>query len=515
MTYIANPNAVNDFKITGDYRVDALIYNNVSRWNIGSDPGTPVSVNYSFMVAPPSYGGNTSSTDSGFYKFTKEQQAALKIVALEISASSSIQFNLTVDSDNVPLRFGANDQKTSAGYAFDPPDISYNQTSKNYMLSGDVWINNDMDWSQGVVGIGTEAYVTLLHETLHAIGLKHPGNYNAGDVASPIDSTTNILGKLEDNLNYSIMSYIDAPEPIAAGLYEGQVTRYNMGIYDLLALNYLYGRGQPNPGNTIYKIDNSWGSYLRTIDDISGTNTIDLSELTIGAQLNLNQGSFTSVGLYPNNKPASNNLSISFGTLIQNAMGSSGNDVIVNNSLDNTIDGGAGIDYCSFSEKFNECIIIPNGNTYIIKTKTQGIDTLKNIEFLNFSDKSIDLSKFITSNSIINETHALSIIIDKNILGSDAVLLKGLVEKMSMSSGVTLTHTVEYAGAAFDYNAIDSSIITVTRDNEFTSEFTKEINDYLNSNVNITYSQALSIVGVANIDKVLIAVAGADGNYVG
>jgi hypothetical protein len=62
---------------------------------------------------------------------------------------------------------------------------------------------------------------------------------------------------------------------------------------------------------------------------------------------------------------------------------------------------------------------------------------------------------------------------------------------------------------------IDSLITTVTRDGEFTSEFNKEINDYLGTDLNITYSAAVKLVGISSIDNVILSVAGADGNFVG
>ena len=121
----------------------------------------------------------------------------------------------------------------------------------------------------------------------------------------------------------------------------------------------------------------------------------------------------------------------------------------------------------------------------------------------------------IPTNTNTNETHSLSVIVDKNVLGSDAVLLKGLKESMTFTNGALTKHIVEYSGLIFDYSQIDSLITTVTRDDEFTSEFTKEINDYLGTELNITYSVAVKLVGIASIDGVILSVAGADGNFVG
>jgi Ca2+-binding RTX toxin-like protein len=114
-----------------------------------------------------------------------------------------------------------------------------------------------------------------------------------------------------------------------------------------------------------------------------------------------------------------------------------------------------------------------------------------------------------------NEKHDLSIVIDKNIMSGGApVYLKGLVENFTYTNGVITSHTIELGGTAFVYSQVDGLITTVTRDGEFTQEFTKEINDYLKTDANITYKNAVALVGVQSIDGVILFVAGADGDYV-
>jgi uncharacterized delta-60 repeat protein len=115
---------------------------------------------------------------------------------------------------------------------------------------------------------------------------------------------------------------------------------------------------------------------------------------------------------------------------------------------------------------------------------------------------------------ITSEKHDLSVIVDRGILGVGAVILKGLTETLTFSDGVITSQLVEYAGITFDYAQIDSLITTVTRDGNFTAEFTKEINDYLKTEANIAYKVAVGLVGIANIDAILMTVAGSDGNYV-
>ena len=122
---------------------------------------------------------------------------------------------------------------------------------------------------------------------------------------------------------------------------------------------------------------------------------------------------------------------------------------------------------------------------------------------------------FLRTTTITNAFHTLSVIVDKNVLGADAVLLKSLKESITYTNGAITKHFVEYAGSTFEYNQIDSLITTVTRDGEFTSEFNKEINDYLNYELNIPYSAAVKLVGVVSINSVILSVAGDDGNFVG
>jgi Ca2+-binding RTX toxin-like protein len=116
--------------------------------------------------------------------------------------------------------------------------------------------------------------------------------------------------------------------------------------------------------------------------------------------------------------------------------------------------------------------------------------------------------------SITTEVNTLSVIVDKNVLSTSAALLKDLKESITFTNGVKTKHVVEFENLTFDYNQIDALIMTVTRNDEFTSEFTKEINDYLKTDANIAYKVAVGLVGAANIDGVIMMVAGSDGSYV-
>ncbi|MDB2425683.1 hypothetical protein N9W43_07780, partial [Litoricolaceae bacterium] len=88
--------------------------------------------------------------------------------------------------------------------------------------------------------------------------------------------------------------------------------------------------------------------------------------------------------------------------------------------------------------------------------------------------------------------------------------LNGLTETVTASS-----HTIEYNGTTFDYAEVDGIITTVVRDGEFTSEFAAEIAESFPDAAGISYNTAVALIGQANMESTLLAVAGADGNYVG
>jgi hypothetical protein len=104
-------------------------------------------------------------------------------------------------------------------------------------------------------------------------------------------------------------------------------------------------------------------------------------------------------------------------------------------------------------------------------------------------------------------SYSLTVIVD--VLGQ-RLILKDLVEQVTGSS-----HTIEVDGQIYQYAAVDPFITTVARDGEFTQEFLLEIAESFPHANGITYGLALSLIGVANWDATLLAVAGADGNYIG
>ena len=172
---------------------------------------------------------------------------------------------------------------------------------------------------------GNYAFLTALHEIGHAIGLKHPGNYNAAGTAT----TGNFLPTSQDNHDASVMSYNNGTY---ADANHNPITPM---IFDVATAQYLYGANSNfNAGDTTYSFDGSAKS--ETIWDGGGTNTFNTSNLTTNNVINIQSG------LYNVSTLGQTNVWIAYGTNIQNVIAGSGNNTIYGNQLSDLISTGNG-----------------------------------------------------------------------------------------------------------------------------------------------------------------------------
>jgi hypothetical protein len=72
--------------------------------------------------------------------------------------------------------------------------------------------------------------------------------------------------------------------------------------------------------------------------------------------------------------------------------GSANNDVFWGLDGNDKIDGGAGVDTAVFSDRYADVAIKLAGNTITVTTKTEGVDTLTNIEALRFADRTVTVA---------------------------------------------------------------------------------------------------------------------------
>jgi len=418
------------FPYTGDYRVDTLIGGADTRWNATSPFGTPVMVTYSFMAAKPSYGGTDDGNGFGFSKFNSAQEAAVRQILGRLQVELGISFVEVSDTpeNHGQIRFGNNFQSVSSGYAW-LPDPSGDE------IGGDVWINQSSPTAL-TPSSGNDGWALLVHEIGHALGLKHPGNYNAGAAISAAPG--NYLGTLEDNNNYTVMSYTDAVAGQPRDWY---------GEYDLLALKAMYGAGTWDAGDTVYRYSDAAGKVLGIIDDASGMDTIDLSALTLGATVDMHPGAFSSVGRVTSRTAADGNLSIDLQTTIENFVGTAYDDVVVGNDAANRFTLGAGTNKASGAGGADTAVYGAPVSGYKITVSAATLavagggatDTLDGIERLEFSDRKLAFD--LSGNAGIT-AKILGAVFGSVAVGNAAYVSAGL---SLLDSGLAYSTVMQYA----------------------------------------------------------------------
>lgn len=294
-------------------------------------PGTGVSVTWAIR--------SSGNDGNGFVAPSTAQVATIEYIMAYfdgISGLSFAQINPGGTSNNATMLFGAYSADDGAGaYAYYPGSTAASSDT------GDVWLNNN-SVSQTSLPEGSFSNFAIMHEIGHAVGLAHPGDYNA----APGVSITygNDAPFIEDSHQYSMMSYFDESNTTTSvGGYPDTLM-----LYDIYALQQLYGADMSyNAGNTTYGFNATvGGAYdfttntnpLLSIWDGGGTDTLDLSGYAMAQTVNLAAGQFSDVGGYVGN------VSIAIGAVIENAIGGSGNDMITGNDAANSLSGGGGND---------------------------------------------------------------------------------------------------------------------------------------------------------------------------
>jgi serralysin len=230
---------------------------------------------------------------------------------------------------------------------------------------GDVWFNHAFYNSPQP---GSFFYAGgLVHEIGHALGLKHGHQTgNAHGVTFPT------LPDKYDNQNYSIMTYYSYTSGVF-GLKAAEFPTTPM-MADVAALQYMYGADYTTrSGNTVYKWNPATGEeyinghsqgatyhgkILMTLWDGGGQDTYDFSNYHTNVKCNLNPGFWsTPSALQVADLDGSAKVHHAVGSIanallfngdtrsmIENANGGTGSDLLIGNFLNNTLKGNAGND---------------------------------------------------------------------------------------------------------------------------------------------------------------------------
>ncbi len=376
------------------YWINALLPDQTAGLNFKLLLANTTIMHYAFPQSIASY--NTDTEDAnGYLGFNAVQIMRTKEALAYISSIINLQFVETSNPNQAnTLSFANNTQAKSAGYALYPSDVP---------LGSDVFLDKGTNGTLTLKD-GQNQTLTLIHEIVHALGLEHPFNTPG---ANGVTSDPPYLTGTEDSTAWTIMSYTDS----LAQYY----LKYSP--LDIAALQYLYGPSQSSrTANDTYKLSNTQPNFIW---DGSGTDTIDGRQLSQGATVYLSPGYWGFVGAAKADKITSaGQITVNFGTLIENVVGTYYNDQLYGNDVANSIEGslgndalygglgndtligglgndtlagseGADIASWNFTANHYQLTATATGWKVTDKTGVDGTDTITNVEKLQFTDRSV------------------------------------------------------------------------------------------------------------------------------
>jgi len=302
------------FATSGDSKVDALLNLGTNAWwhnGAGAAASTDAvsdkisslaqssskhALTYSFMSL--GFTGSATNTN-GFQVMTATQKTAVKAAFDYISSVVNITFTETTETADIS--FGTNNQgTTSAGYA-NPPHRNGNISTSYLFLNNADATNTAIDsFTPGKYG-----WTTLIHEIGHTLGLKHPGDYNAGGSGG----TPPYLDTTIDTRKLSIMSYKDPPNlsfvlnastnnPVFQRIFDTSLM-----TYDVAALQFMYGKRTDALTDAQSSIFNktqtsTFAAAYRGFQTIWAPDgaTLDASATTSSNIFDLRAGAYSSIG---------------------------------------------------------------------------------------------------------------------------------------------------------------------------------------------------------------------------
>jgi serralysin len=365
--------AVQTYSSTGDAYTDAILGN--FRW-------VPSDLTYSFPTTPSAYEASYGDGEAakGFGAFNGTQQAVTRSALTLFSAVSNLTFR-EISGSNTPsadLRFAQSDAPSTAWAYFPTTDAT----------GGDVWVNNSSR-NYASPAKGNYAYLTIVHEIGHALGLEHAHEGTA-------------MPAKRDSTEYTVMSYRSYAGASTTSGYTNETWGYaqSLMMYDIAALQHIYGANYTtNSGRTEYTWNSATGEMFvngarqgapggnkifLTVWDGGGSDTYNFSNYTTALTIDLQPGEWTATSPEQRAKLHWNGSKLAVGnianallhngdtrSLIENAYGGSNSDTITGNVAQNTLRGNAGND--KLSGLSNNDVLIGGSGTDVLNGGT-GMD---------------------------------------------------------------------------------------------------------------------------------------------
>ena len=388
--------------------------------------GAKTTLYYDFLAGSESF--LSASDKNAFQAMDNDQQEGVESALSYLSSLVNVTFVKADANNKADIAFGTNEQTSSAGYALYPHANGNNPSV--VMLDK---IANGQATNTGAELKDTSSYgwYTLIHEVGHAMGLKHPGPYNAGGGSTPGP----YLPKPVDNRITSVMSYINAPGSQKLTVTKGVNSGYSYSsngispttyqVLDIAALQYMYGANKNTTASDITLTDSDtkyqavWAPKGVTVD-ASATERKNVFDLRAGFYSSISirstndqvadiKASFVSQGVadataqaYANNIvnntkslkgqifDGRKTLGLAWGSQMKEVKGGKGDDSFYASDYSTTIDGGSG----------NDTLYLQGTAKLWTSATANGVTTYTNVVTnKTISAKGIEAIKYYTSTS--------------------------------------------------------------------------------------------------------------------